>query len=420
LICSLCLFLTSFISTLLAYLSLLMFLMISCGAAYQTYLLMRARQRVLVEKDIPLLWGSVRLVAWDPVEGVLFLKNKTMNFHDDTLLDGEGGVRLIYPILGDELALRVPLEVQTLQFFDEKVLTREYLSVTIHGTVKWRIVDIRKFYLLLSRELRNTADYARPGGEGYTSPEEARKSVTEEEDVEISVKKKVKLAVMWLRVLTEEQTRTAVSRVSSGLLIADRLADQMPELKAAVTRDRSLLSSLAADTPTTAGDEWTGAAEGLARSIYETLIKRAAPYGICIDEVSLQEIRLPEEIVKACVEAAQTAYLPLLSQRKAAADVAVKRANLAAEVELLGRETVGAAKVVGAAPGFTLVDFLSNFVSKGLNSQAAAGLATTAATMGMASQLPLSAAAQIAGVSTTIAASAISTGNDQKPDSSQP
>jgi regulator of protease activity HflC (stomatin/prohibitin superfamily) len=384
---SLILGVVSLFSTLLSYLSLLLFLGLTAGTVIQMYWVMRARQQVLSKKDIPLLWGFARLIAWDPVEGVLFLKNKKMGFFDDDLHDGHGGVRFIYPIFGDELALRVPLEVQTVQFFDEKVLTREYLSVTVHGTLKWRITDIRKFYLLLSRELRNTSDYRKIEGGGYITPGET-KHVESEEEAEVSVKKKLQLAIMWLRVLAEEQARTVVSRVSSGLLIADRLVDQMPEIKDAVTRDRSLLSALASDTPATAGHAWNGAADGLARSIFETMSKRVAPYGINIDEVSLQEIKLPDEIVRACVDAAQTAYLPLLSQRKAAADVAIKRANLAAEVELLGREAIGTREIASAAPAFTLVDFLSNFVSKGMNVQAAAGLAATAATVGVVAKLP--------------------------------
>jgi regulator of protease activity HflC (stomatin/prohibitin superfamily) len=373
----------SFFSTTMYWLSLLVFLVVTGSAVYQMYLLLRARQRVLAEKDIPLLWGFARLVAWDPVEGVLFLKNKAMGFYDDSLLDGHGGIRFIYPIFGDELALRVPLEVQTLQFFDQKVMTREYLSVTVHGTVKWRITDIQKFYLLLSRELRNTTDYMRPDGLGYTSPGEIAKPVADEEDAEVSVTKKLKLAIMWLRVLTEEQTRTVMSRISSGLLIADRLADEMPEIKAATNSDHSVITG----SQGMAGSEWNGAADGLSRSIYDTLSKRVVPYGIEIAEVSLQEIRLPEEIVRSCIEAAQSAYLPLLTQRKAAAVAAMKRADLGTEVELLGRDVVGMREVVKVAPAFTLADFLSNFLSKGLNAQAAAGLAATAATIGGNGQL---------------------------------
>ena len=37
---------------------------------------------VLTVKDVPLLWGFVRLLAWDPIEGVLILQNKSVVFSD--------------------------------------------------------------------------------------------------------------------------------------------------------------------------------------------------------------------------------------------------------------------------------------------------------------------------------------------------
>ena len=377
----------SLFSTLLYYLSMLTFVAATLAVAYEVYYLMRARQKVLVEKDIAIFGGFIRLIAWDPVEGVLFLENKTMGFFDDDLHDGHGGIRLIYPVNGDELALRVRLEVQTLQFFDKDVLTREYLPVTVQGTCKWRIVDIRKFYLLLSRELRVTSDHKNPQGVGTTSAGLPTAHVEGEQRLEISVQEKVNLAIKWLQVLAGEQTRAVVSRISSGLLVADRLSVEMPEIKAAVSRDRSMLAALAAELPPTSDGEWTGAADGLARSIHDTLKKRALAYGIDIEDVSLQEIRLPDAIVEACAQAAQTAYLPLMAQRKAAADVAVHRANLSTDVELMGKEAVAMREVAKVAPSFTLVDFLSQFMSKGLNAQAASALAQNTATVAVANQL---------------------------------
>ena len=153
------LFIISHFSTPLYYLSVLLFVLSTGSAAREVLLAIFAPQRVLRLKNIELLWGFVRLVAWDPVEGVLFLKNKALGFFDDDLYDGHGGVQLIYPFLGDELTLRVPLEVQTLQFFLQGVVTRESLAVNVRGTVKWQIKNIRNFYLLLSRELRNTSSY---------------------------------------------------------------------------------------------------------------------------------------------------------------------------------------------------------------------------------------------------------------------
>ena len=54
-----------------------------------------------------------------PTEGVLILKNKNIDFVDDNPDDG-GGIRIIYPLLGEEVALRIPLEIQTLPFADSE------------------------------------------------------------------------------------------------------------------------------------------------------------------------------------------------------------------------------------------------------------------------------------------------------------
>ena len=49
-----------------------------------------------------------------------------------------------------------------------------------------------------------------------------------------------------------------------------------------------MLTALAAQTPNTADGEWTGAADGLARTIFDALSARVAPYGITLDEASLR------------------------------------------------------------------------------------------------------------------------------------
>jgi DNA-directed RNA polymerase subunit RPC12/RpoP len=126
----------------------ILFSLCTLAASEQIWRLLRSRQTVLEKKEVSLLWGFVKLIAWDPVEGVLILKNKNIAFSDDNLLDARGGIRFIYPVLGEEVAVRVPLEIQTLDFRDENVLTREYLQLTVIGTMKWHIVNINQFYLL--------------------------------------------------------------------------------------------------------------------------------------------------------------------------------------------------------------------------------------------------------------------------------
>jgi regulator of protease activity HflC (stomatin/prohibitin superfamily) len=350
----------SLVSTIAKVVGAILFLVATGGMLQQVWKLLRARQAVLVEKDVPLLWGLVRLVAWDPIEGVLFLENKGLGFSDDDLHDCRGGVRFIYPVLGEELALRVPLEVQTLRFADEHVMTREYLSVTARGTMKWRIVDIRKFYLLVSRELRSIEDH----GDVVRQSPSSRVGTLGTRDGASNISDMMRLSVEWLRVLAEEQTRVAVSRISSGLLIADRLNAEFPEVGPR-HRAEAGVAPLQTSSP-----EWTATADSLAGQIHQTISARVGAYGITIDEVSLQELRLPEEIVQECVRACKAAYLPLLAQR----ETAMKRAELAVEVDLLGREAVSTRQIVGAAPALTLSDFLNQFLIKRLGEHNGTGL----------------------------------------------
>ncbi|HEX8342598.1 MAG TPA: SPFH domain-containing protein [Tepidisphaeraceae bacterium] len=353
-IAALCLIL-SFFGPGAAVIASLLFATTSIATAYQMWLLLHARQNVLIKKEVRLLWGMAKLVAWDPTEGVLILKNKSVTFADSDLQDGAGGVRFLYPILGEELALRVPLEVQTLSIRDENVLTREYLNLKVRATMKWQIVDVRKFYLLVSRELRTTGDHNDVIHQSTTT-----KSIpTGDVDAKSTVNRLLTAAIEWLRGLAEEQTRLVVSKVRSGLLIADRLATQVPGL-----------GGLAA-----APEEVGGATEGLSNSIYETISHRVSDFGIRVLDVSLQEVQLPPEIVQQCVEACKAAYLPLLAQREAAR----KQADLQVEVDLLGKENVGTTRIVQAAPAYALADFLQEFLKKQLPGVSPVGTGVAAA-----------------------------------------
>jgi hypothetical protein len=232
-------------------------------------------------------------------------------------------------------------------------------------------VDIRKFYLLVSRELRSTIDH----GSHIQLTKSSRFPAAGNGDTSSTTGDLLNLAIEWLRVMAEEQTRVIISRVSSGLLMADRLSSEIPEVRSTSSPTRTDL--MLGQAQTTA-NEWTGAADGLAVKIYDTIAARTVNYGISVEEVSLQEIRLPEEIVQQCVEACKAAYLPLLAQREASRT----RAQLAAEVELLGREAVGTREVVGAAPAFGVADFVSQFLSKRLADPAGLGLAAASAALG--------------------------------------
>lgn len=329
----------SYFGTPAALVALSLFVVVTVLALHQAWALVTARQRVMQQKDVPLLYGMVRLIAWEPTEGILLLRNKAIQFADDDLHDARGGVKFIYPTLGEEIALRAPLEVQTLAFTDTNVLTREYLSLSIRATMKWRIENIQKFYLLLSRELRSTSEKQ---GEVEELAQTARRHA--KPDTQRMAVQLMNAAVEWLRGLAQEQTRIVVSRVRSGLLIADRLMADVPEVRG--------VDALSAPA------EFGGATDGLASAIHQTLSERLRDFGIAVVDVTLQEIKLPEEIVRQCIEAAKTAYVPLMSKRNATQ----RQAELKAEVDLLGKEAVGAREIIAGAPAYALRDFLSEFI----------------------------------------------------------
>lgn len=325
--------------------------------------LLLAKQRALAEKDVPILFGFARIVAWDPTEGVLILKDKAVSHIDDDVRDG-GGIRVIYPVLGEELALCVPLEPQSLVFEDCNVLTREYLPLLVRGTIKWKVADLMKFYHEVSREVHSAADHNAHRGKGAAYgqagpagwPEKGRGADPRGARVaQRAARQKYEVANEWLRWVAEEETRKIVSGVSAGLLVAEQVASElMPEApKVAEGRVSNPIALLPS-----AGAGYRSATEGLAADIHRIVLGKAVEYGIEVREVSLQEVRLPPAIYEKCVEACRSAYATLIGEREAA----VRKAKLQAEAEVLGVEAVAAREVVRHAPAFTIADFLVQFL----------------------------------------------------------
>jgi hypothetical protein len=233
--------------------------------------------------------------------------------------------------------------------------------------VKWKITDLKQYYLQVSRELRSTGEITDRGGKAsYINTQTGDNGAAV--PAMSTNGKLMASSIEWLRLLAEERTRTVVSRVSSGLLIADHVYDA---LGTGAGGPQSELARLAGIPSAVEGNQtaWRSAAETLSQSIAQTISEGVADTGITIVSVSLQEIQLPEGVVARCIDAAQAAYLPLLAQRQAA----VKRADLSVDVDLLGKEAVGTREIVGAAPPFALVDFLSQFMTKQLAKPTGAG-----------------------------------------------
>lgn len=296
--------------------------------AYGVGQLIFAKARVLREHEFGMWGGLIRLISWNPTEGVVFLKNKQIDLIDDNPHDG-GGIKVVYPLLGEELVLRAPLEIQTLAFGDSNILTKEYVPLSIKGTIYWRISGIDRFYLQISKNLHSVDDAG-------------RHAVTT-----FGQNAKLEMAEQWLRAMAEEKTRMIVSQVGTGLLIADQLAT---DLSKAIPDSSSFIGPAPE-----ASHGYRGATDGLASSIKSDFGAAASDFGLEIHEVRLQEVRLPPEIYAAAVDTCKASYLPL----KARAEAIERRLKLQAEVDVIGADAVGLREVAGSIPALAFQEFLA-------------------------------------------------------------
>jgi regulator of protease activity HflC (stomatin/prohibitin superfamily) len=288
----------------------------------------QSKARVLRDKEVPLWNGWAKLVAWDPGEGILFLKNKKPKFWHQIPEDG-GGIGLIYATLGEEVATRVPLEYQTLPVTDHEVLTKECIPLIVRATIWWRIVDLRAFYLSLGREVHEISDR---GQHTVLAP---------------TLRPQLETAEQWLRTMAEETTRTIVSRIGTGLLIADHLPSDVP---VPVQPAGALLTAIPESS-----SSYRTATEGLAAELEKAARDRVAQYGIEIHRVSLQEVKFPPDIYAAAVDACRSSYLPL----KAHAEAIAKKMALQAEADVLGAEAVGMREITSNIPALAIQDLLT-------------------------------------------------------------
>lgn len=289
--------------------------------------LILAKSRAIRDSEAAAWNGLLRIVAWNPTEGVVFLKNKQIQFVDDNPQDG-GGIKVVYPLLGEELVLRVPLEIQTLTFSDHEVLTREYMPLTIQGTMYWKVCDLSRFYLYISKEIHATSD---------TVSHSVATSAT---------RPQFEVAEQWLRAMAEEKTRTIVSRIGTGLLIADQLASDLP---------KALPESSDFIKPPQSSAGYRSATDGLADVIKTDFSSVINEYGLEIHRVALQEVKLPPDIYAAAIDACKSAYLPL----KAKAEAAERKLKLQAEADVIGSDAAGLKEIAGNIPALAFQDFLS-------------------------------------------------------------
>ena len=294
------------------------------------------------------------MVLWNPTEGILFLKNKQIDFVDSSISDG-GGIRFLFPVLGQEIGLRLPLTVQTTEMENKGIYTRDSIPVDMKLTVWWRVRDLGQFFLSVGKELHKLNDAGTHVSRGDARPGFAEYGVT------VESRKKLEVAESWIRVSMEEEVRRFASGMSTSLLVTEKIASplsledggqnvrQLPSQS-----QRQLPAPALADRPhdshqppvTRVVDDSLGtyltASNQLVQEMQPKLNSQLYAKGLEIDRVALQDVALPPEIRQKAIDAV-AAWHGVIEARRLGEGEAARLEELC---KVLGKDTVGLKEVL--------------------------------------------------------------------------
>lgn len=290
-------------------------------------------------KSIDCFWGFVRLILWEQNEGLMFLNNKRTDYFVYGNRIG-GGVRLIYPWLGQEMRLRVPLTEQQTDFRDDNVLTHESILVKIRVSIRWKVVDIERYFYVM--------------GERVAVRGELGKSIVEDQEGD-----KPEIAQRWILTDVESSLRTLVSNLSVSSLISLNPVCYL-------TAD-SRISSLNGSSGST-GSAQTMHSE-LADKLRSASMAKVAKYGLHIETIEIQEVALLPEIQGAINRIYTMSLNPAMTQLEAHS----RRIQFEEDKAILGSKYASLIAVAKALPSHNGSGTLHKFIDEALSSTGTTG-----------------------------------------------
>jgi len=244
--------------------------------------------------EIDLLGGWVKLILWQPNEGVVILRNKNVVHVDEK---GKGGIKYIYPIRGEELRARVPLTIRMLTWEDDKVLTRESLQIHMKVVVWWNVSNIAKYVFDIDRSVHLNEEHAEIG---LLESSEA-----------------------WLMAITESTIRVLASKASATQMISS-----------ATTKYLNVHHNNGGNEQEPESVQTIS--ETIAHQLHDELNRKVSGYGININRIEIQAIRLSAEVQQA-IDKVWLAFLkPVQSEQEARA----RQIELEATARVLGTDAV--------------------------------------------------------------------------------
>lgn len=231
-------------------------------------------------KEVEMFAGMIKLILWEPNEGLIVLKNKQVS---EVINEEGGGRKYIYPIFGEELWARVSLAQHMLTWEDKNVLTGESLQLRIKAAIWWQIEDVNKYVFKISH-LDTVSRYQKSALQHTTDK--------------------------WLQTLTESTLRAMASEMNVASLILPNAGEQRE------INPRDLIP------------------DAFVTRLRTTIAEKAEEYGIQIHRAEIQEVSLPEDVQQAIRDTWTAKLRPLQSESEARA----KQIEIEALIQTLGRK----------------------------------------------------------------------------------
>lgn len=296
-------------------------------AGYLAVQLLAAKHRALAGKPTRILFGLGQLILWEKNEGLILLRDKRVS----ELIDGTkagGGLRIIYPVLGEELRARVPLSLQLTWFRDERVLTRESVLLTVKVAVWWKVVNIEDYFYKVSAAVQSLGDEL-PLAEPIDS-------------APVSSPSPLGSAEVWVRTLAESCLRTLVSETSTAQIVSQRAAGYLH-----IEKDHPEPPRTVGTLPADEGKHLIPATPDIiAARIHEMLRAKVRDYGLEVERVEVQEVQLPAGIQEAVDAVWIASTLPAKSEQEARA----RQIQLQAVAQVVGVEATAVNEIVKNLP----------------------------------------------------------------------
>jgi regulator of protease activity HflC (stomatin/prohibitin superfamily) len=233
---------------------------------------------------------------------------------------------LIYPFLGEELRIRVPLTVQLTWFEDERVLTREAVQLKVKVAIWWQVSDLERFFYQIDSEVHRFRDGMQP------------LHIDERATATPVPRGQLGMAELWLRTLAESCLRKLVSETNTLHIVSKQVSSGLMDGH-----------GLNPD-----GDsEGKATPDAISELLKSDLAPKANGYGLLIDRIEVQEVQLPASIQQAITDVMVAATQP----KKTAHEAEALKMHLKVLVETIGQPAAGMIQVVERIPSS---NFLGN------------------------------------------------------------